>query len=187
MMGFGLSILDLVGWGTDTFTFMNFAICDKIGISIGNWQLLINIVMFIPVILWARHMIGIGTVFNMVIVGYSVQFFSWVWTLTPMEIWLQAIPLKVLFMLPSIAILIFFAAIYMTAGLGTAPFDAIPFLISRKLPRIPFRYVRAAWDVLFILLGLLLGGKLGIVTILMAIFVGPVVAFVGRKLFGKEA
>jgi len=186
MMGFALSILNLVDWGTDSFTFMNLTLSEYLGIPMGTWQLMVNVVLFIPVILWARDQIGFGTIFNMVLVGYSIQFFSWVWTLTPLAGWMDNLGLRIAFMIPSLAVFVFSAATYMTAGLGTSPFDALSFLLSRTLPKIPFRWLRLAWDAAFIAIGMIFGGKVGIVTILMALFIGQTVSFVGRKVFGRE-
>ena len=81
-MGFFLSFLMLCGLGTDPCSFMNKAISLKIGMLFGTWQLIINAVMLIIVIFWDRSSLGFGTVFNMVLVGYYVDFFDWVWSKT---------------------------------------------------------------------------------------------------------
>ena len=79
VMGFALSLLVLVDLGTDPCTSMNLAISEKIGMGIGNWQALLNTIIFVFVILLGRENIGFGTLANMFLVGYSLQFFSWVW------------------------------------------------------------------------------------------------------------
>ena len=79
VMGFALSWLVLVNFGTDPCTSMNLAISGRLGMSLGNWQALLNCLLFIIVILWGREYIGFGTLANMFLVGYSIDFFSWVW------------------------------------------------------------------------------------------------------------
>ena len=59
---------------------MNLAISGRLGMSLGNWQALLNCLLFIIVILWGREYIGFGTLANMFLVGYSIDFFSWVWS-----------------------------------------------------------------------------------------------------------
>lgn len=76
VMGFALSLLVLVDLGTDPCTSMNLAISEKIGMGIGNWQALLNTIIFVFVILLGRENIGFGTLANMFLVGYSLQFFS---------------------------------------------------------------------------------------------------------------
>lgn len=80
VMGFALSWLVLVNFGTDPCTSMNLAISGRLGMSLGNWQALLNCLLFIIVILWGREYIGFGTLANMFLVGYSIDFFSWVWS-----------------------------------------------------------------------------------------------------------
>jgi len=53
-MGISLSILNIIDYGMDSFTYMNLSISGKIGWSLGNWQMLLNILMFVPVIIWGR-------------------------------------------------------------------------------------------------------------------------------------
>ena len=47
VMGFALSLLVLVDLGTDPCTSMNLAISEKLGMGIGNWQALLNTIIFI--------------------------------------------------------------------------------------------------------------------------------------------
>lgn len=76
VMGFALSWLVLVDMGTDPCTLMNLTISSRLGISLGNWQALFNSILFIIVIWKGREHIGFGTLANMFLVGYSLDFFS---------------------------------------------------------------------------------------------------------------
>lgn len=185
-MGVSLAALRFFNFGTDPYSFMNFAISDTIGWSLGNWQLLCNILLFIPVLLWGRDQIGLGTIFNMVLVGYTVDLtvyllermhFSalvaneaWRWGLLPV----------------ALAAFIFSAATYMAAGMGTSPFDALSVMIAHKMPKVPFTVVRLVYDSLVTAIGVLFGGKLGIVTVLMVLFLGVAVDFMARKVFRRK-
>ena len=60
---------------------------------------------------------------------------------------------------------------------GTGPNDLIAIVISDKLPKIQFRFVRIGCDVFFIIIGFLLGGVVGIGTVVAAFLTGPLVQF----------
>ena len=173
VMGFALSLLVLVDLGTDPCTSMNLAISEKIGMGIGNWQALLNTIIFVFVILLGRENIGFGTLANMFLVGYSLQFFSWVW---------DKMAVRILVLIPALAIFVVSAAVYMDVKLGTAPYDAIAFIIAKWMPKIPFRLIRMAFDFTVIVIAFLFGGKIGIVTILMGFTLGPVIGAVGEKI-----
>ena len=83
VMGFALSLLVLVDLGTDPCTSMNLAISEKIGMGIGNWQALLNTIIFVFVILLGRENIGFGTLANMFLVGYTHFFISFITGLPP--------------------------------------------------------------------------------------------------------
>lgn len=184
-IGFAISLLVLVDMGTDPCTGMNIAIAEKLGMSFGTWQALLNAILFVFVILWGREYIGFGTLANMLLVGYSVDFFSWVWEEVLPVGFFDSMGVKVTVLVPALAVFVFAAAVYMDVELGTAPYDAIPLMISKRLPKVSFRWIRMAYDFLIIMIGLVLGGTVGVVTVLMALTLGPVIGWVGEKLKEK--
>jgi len=186
-MGISLSILNIIDYGMDSFTYMNLSISGKIGWSLGNWQMLLNILMFVPVIIWGRSQIGIGTVFNMVLVGYTVDTCMWVWDRVNIDRFFCNTFINIIIMLLTVAIFIFAAAIYMSTNLGTAPFDALPMMLSEKFPDIPFKIIRTLWDLSAVTIGFVFSGKVGIVTIIMVICLGQTVGFVKEKIFKEKA
>ena len=189
-MGFFLSFLMLCGLGTDPCSFMNKSISLKIGMLFGTWQLIINVVMLVIVIFWDRSNLGFGTIFNMVLVGYYVDFFDWVWSKTiPSHIFTDPATKWPVFLVALLCFIIS-AAVYINSDMGVAPYDALPKIITTKVadrfPKFPKMLVRMAWDFSAILIGILAGGKPVIGIILMAVFLGPAISFVGKLFFGKK-
>lgn len=182
VMGFSLTWLIKVDYGTDPCTLMNQAISSKLHLSLGNWQALFNTVLLILVVLLGARNLGFGTLANMFLVGYSIDFFSWLFTsVIPVHI-PDSLPVKIAVLIPALVIFVFAAAVYMDVDMGTAPYDAISFIIASHLPKIPFKAVRIAFDFTVVLIALLFGAKLGIVTFLMALTLGPVISLVGQKM-----
>ena len=185
VMGFSLATLERIDLGTDPYAFMNFTIADQLGWSLGNWQLLMNILLFIPVLLWGRDQIGLGTLFMMVLLGYAVDLSLWGLDLLGFSRLLEQDLLRVLLMLLSLAVFCFSAATYMSTGMGTSPCDAVAVILAHKLPKLPFKLVRFFYDLATLLIGVLCGGKLRIVTVLTVIFLGITIEFVAKKLFKR--
>lgn len=181
-MGFALSWLVLVDMGTDPCTSMNLAISAKLNMTLGNWQALLNCILFLFVIFLGRENIGFGTLANMFLVGYSLDFFSWIWEKCGIPQYFASMTLRVIVLFPALIVFIFAASVYMDVQLGTSPYDAMSFIIAKYLPRIPFRIVRIVYDLLVIGIAWAFGAKIGIVTILMGFTLGPVITFVGNKI-----
>lgn len=185
MMGFSLSFLNRTNLGTDPATVMNLGISSKLGVSLGNFQAVFNCFLLLIVFLFDKSQIGWGTFANMFLVGYSFDFFTWLNGLwVPEEIYSNMTG-RILVMIPALLLFILAAATYMAIQLGTSPYDAIPFLLSVKIAKVPFRVIRICWDLAACAIGVLFGAKLGIVSILMAFALGPVVAWVRKNIVEK--
>ena len=185
-MGVSLSVLNIIDWGMDPFTYMNISISGKLGWTLGNWQILLNVLMFIPVIIWGRKQIGIGTVFNMVLVGYTVDFCMWIWGKVGFAKYLESTTVNVIVMILMVAMFVVSAATYMATDLGTAPYDALSMMISERLPKVSFTVVRFLWDCITVAIGFIFSGKIGIVTVLMVLFLGKTVEIVRNVMFKTE-
>ena len=186
IMGISLAFLKYVNFGTDPYSYMNFSIAETIGWQLGNWQLLMNVLLFIPVLIWGRDQLGMGTLFNMVLVGYTIDGTMWLLDLIGFGAWMGQPAAPWIVMPFALLVFIFSAATYMASGMGASPFDAISIMIAHKLPKVPFTVVRFAYDTIVTLIGFLFGGKLGLVTVLMVIFLGVAVDFVAKKVFKRN-
>ena len=117
-----------------------------------------------------------------VLSGIYLRFFQWIWSLLLPAGFFEVVINRYLLLIPSLAVFLLGAAAYMCAGLGSSPYDALPFIISGHVRRLPFKIVRMLWDISFMAAGFVLGGDVGIVTILVAFFLGPIITGVQKKL-----
>lgn len=168
--GMGLSLLRSVNLGTDPCSCLTQGVTNFVPLSFGTCQLLCHLVTFLFVIRFDTGMIGFGTVGNMCFLGYISDFFKWVWTLVLPAGFFDAAMNRYLLLIPSLAVFLLGAAAYMCAGLGSSPYDALPFIISGHVKKFSFKVVRMIWDISFMAAGFLLGGDVGIVTVLVAFF-----------------
>ena len=180
--GMGLSLVRSVNLGTDPCSCLTQGVTNFVPLSFGTCQLLCHLVTFLFVIRFDTGMIGFGTVGNMCFLGYISDFFKWVWTLVLPAGFFDVTMNRYLLLLPSLAVFLLGAAAYMCAGLGSSPYDALPFIISGHVKKISFKAVRMLWDISFMAAGFLLGGDVGIVTVLVAFFLGPIITWVQKKL-----
>ena len=182
LQGFGLSLLIKLNLGTDPCSCLTQGVIRYVPISFGTAQLLCHLVTFLFVIRFDMSLIGFGTIGNMVFLGYIADFWGWVWDRTAPEGFFQQTGVRYGLLVPVLIVFILGASTYMTAGLGTSPYDGLPFIISNHIKKLPFKAVRMIWDVSFMVVGFLLGGDVGIVTVAVAFFLGPVITWVGTKL-----
>ncbi|MBR5712227.1 MAG: hypothetical protein IKX54_01395 [Lachnospiraceae bacterium] len=183
-MGLFLSFLIKCDLGTDPCTFMNRSTAQRIGLSFGTWQLIVNVVMLAIVFAFKRSLIGFGTVFNMVLVGYYADFFCWLWNrCIPGEAFTRTASRWGIFLVALLCFIIS-AAVYINADMGVAPYDGLPIILTEKItgrwPKVPKMSIRIAWDAAAIAVGTLVGGVPIIGIILMALFLGPAISIVRK-------
>ncbi len=179
--GFCLSLLRQFDFGTDPFALFTTGLTHYLPFSFGTCQLLGNLIMIAAVIGMNKGYIGYGTVGNMVFVGYISDLFSWIWQTALPAGFLSQKMVESLLILPVLALFIVAAAVYMSAGLGSAPYDALPFILAGRW-KAPFKAVRMGWDIAFAAGGVLMGARLGFVTVVMAFFLGPVIGIVRKRM-----
>lgn len=182
LIGICVASYRLAVFGVDPFTCMNLGISGFIGMSFGNWQLIMNIAILIVVYFTVRHCIGLGTVVNMVGVGYIADFICWI--VNDQLGITMTLPLRIVLLAIGMLFASLGAAMYMTADLGIAPYDSVAFIIQ-KLSRnkVSFRIGRILSDVTVMIVGivfcLLAGNKIwtvvGIGTVINAVCNGPLI------------
>ncbi len=182
IMGFSLSFLIRLNFGTDPCSSMNLGISNKLSLSFGSWQVIFNSLLFIIVILFDRTQIGWGTLANMLLVGYCADFFTWLFDqILPADAF-HSLLIRIAVLIPALILFILSAAVYMAVDLGSAPYDATVFILASRFRKIPFRVIRMAWDLTACIIGFLMGTTIGFITIAIAFLLGPVIAWVKSRL-----
>ncbi len=182
LMGMCIAFFEKTRVGTDPCTVFNLSVSQNVlhWQNLGTWQLLFNLLLLAVILLMKEgRCIGLGSLANMVLVGYSRDFFKpIVELLLPGEV--ESLLVRGAVFVPAMALFLVAVSFYMVVELGTAPYDAVPQIISRRT-KIPFAWVRIGYDILVTVIGFLLGGQVGIFTVLSCFFLGPVIAAIAAK------
>ncbi len=190
-MGFFVSILLEINWGTDPASFMNFNIAHTIKFSLGTTEVIVYGVMLVIVFFTGANRIGFGTLANMILIGYTVDLCRWIWGKCGFHDYIMTCSLAPKIGIFVVALLLFVvvAAIYMNAQMGVAPYDALPSIISEALPKVPYFVIRIIYDFLAMGIGIFVsvftqdgiqGSLIGASA--MSILIGPAVSLVAKPL-----
>lgn len=198
IMGFGISLFSVSGFGVDPFTSMNMNISSTLGIGYGTYQLIVNAVIIVFVVIVAhRGLIGLGTMFNMIGVGYSCELFEGI--IRPnITDYSDNLAVRICLLAAGIVVLCFSCSLFFTSNVGVGPYDSLGFMLSQKTT-IPYKWIRVITDLLVIVIGLVVSGGLtdvisgdfsaikniGIGTIITAFMMGPLVNFFSKHISSK--
>ncbi|MGN0132690.1 MAG: YitT family protein [Lachnospiraceae bacterium] len=190
ILGTGAAALRISQMGNDPYTAANMAISDGLHMSLGTYQLIVNLVIFIVQLAIGRKYIGFGTVINLFFLGYIIEYAGKFMESIPIIPNNASLWMKLLFMIVALLLLSFGVAMYQTAELGVSPYDYLPFGMTDHLP-IPYFFNRMITDgicVVVILVAVFSGfiswenSHLGIGTILGAFCLGPFINFFSKHI-----
>ena len=127
---------------------------------------------------------AVGNMLDRFLLGYVVEFSEA--TLERMFGDL-GLGMRIVFLVIGIVVTCIAAALYYSADLGVSTYDAIPLHIASLEPRLfghvlPFRVVRIISDVICTAVGVALGARAGLGTVVTALFMGPLIAFFRRTI-----
>lgn len=140
------------------------------GMTHGRVHLLTCLLILLVLLLAERSCIGIGTVLCMALGGPIIDMFTFL--LAPFIHSGLPFYARLLLLAAGCVILAFGMTIVISSEAGTGPNDLVAVVLSEKLHK-PFGAVRVLVDLGFTLIGFLLGGVVGIGTVICAFMVGP--------------
>src|SRR5690242_12447849 len=164
LYGVSSSLLVLADLGLDPWDVFHQGLSRTIGLAIGTWAILVGVVVLL---LWIplRQRPGVGTLSNVVLVGLT------------MDVVLghvhapHAMAARIACLVSGVFLNGVATGAYIGAGLGPGPRDGLMTGLAARGHSI--RVVRTGIEVIVLASGWLLGGTLGVGTVVYALAIGP--------------
>jgi uncharacterized membrane protein YczE len=169
MAGFSIGLMVEAHLGLDPWNMMHEGLAHLLPLSFGAVTIVSGLVVLL---LWIplRQPLGLGTVVNTVLVGLMV------------DVALAALPtptsllVRAGFLVVGVVLCAASGAIYLGSHLGPGPRDGLMTGLVARTGR-SVRLVRTGLELTVLLVGFLLGGTVGVGTVVFAVAIGPLVQF----------
>jgi uncharacterized membrane protein YczE len=168
LFGLSMALMIVADLGLDPWDVFHQGIAERSGIRFGWVVILVGgavLLAWIPL----RQRPGIGTVSNVIVVGLAVD--AALAVLPEPEL----LAVRTALLLTGIVLNGVATGLYVGAGLGPGPRDGLMTGLARRGRSI--RVVRTAIEVAVLAVGWLLGGTVGVGTVLFAVAIGPLVHY----------
>lgn len=139
--------------------------------QLGMASNIVNISLVVLVLLLNRHYINIGTLIYIVPYGTIVDMGRKIYYAI---FRVQTLPTQIIGAGLGCLFLYLGVAMFIAADIGLDPFTGIVMVLRDKCKK-EYKVVKICFDIVCILIGFTLGGKIGIITILTAATAGPVI------------
>ena len=169
LFGTGEALIVAARLGNSPWSVLGGGLARRLGLSIGVVTIIVSTVVllgWIPL----RQRPGLGTVANVIVIGVALDVMG------------RALPephslaVRIAFGVGGVVVIAAGGALYLSTHLGPGPRDGWMTGIAHRTGR-PIARVRLAIEAAVLVVGIALGGRFGAVTVLFALSIGHVLAF----------
>ena len=168
LYGVSSSMLLLAGLGVDPWDVLHQGLSRRVGLGVGTWAIIVGVgvlLLWIPL----RQRPGLGTVCNVIVVGLVIDVM--LATIHPVH----GLPSQVAVMIGAVLLNGVATGAYIGAGLGPGPRDGLMTGLAARGRSI--RVVRTSIELTVLAVGWVLGGSVGVGTVVYALGIGPIAHF----------
>lgn len=165
--GFSMALMVRAGLGLDPWDVFHQGLAGHTGMSFGLATAVVGVAVLLA---WIplRNRPGVGTVANVIVIAVTVDATL---AVLPAPV---SMPVRIGWMVTAVVFNAFSTVLYVGAGLGPGPRDGLMTGLVARTGR-SVRLVRTAIEVTVLTVGWLLGGTVGVGTLVYAFGIGPLV------------
>ncbi|WP_280335975.1 YczE/YyaS/YitT family protein [Nocardia wallacei] len=167
LYGFSMAVMIRAALGLDPWDVFHQGVAGHVPVSFGTVTAVTGVAVLLA---WIplRQKPGLGTVSNVVVIAISVD--AGLWLLPALE----ALPVRVGAMAAAVLLNAIATVLYIGAGMGPGPRDGLMTGLVRRTGK-PVWAIRTGIEATVLVTGWLLGGSVGIGTLVYAFGIGPLI------------
>jgi len=168
--------------GVSSWAVLHQGLSNTVGITYGNASIVVGLtILLIDILL--RERFGLGTISNIIFIGKFSDLLLYLDIIPYNES--QNVFIGLLMICLAICLMAFGSFFYIGAGLGSGPRDSLMVGLTRRLKKVPVGVIRSSLECFAIVSGWLLGGQVGIGTVVSMLGTGFMIQTV-FKLFNFQ-
>ena len=175
---YGITLALYAEFGGATLAVLWQGLSETFHISIGEASFFVALGMILFVLIYDRTQIHIGTVINQIIYSICVDLFA------DCHVYSHHKWINFLIMLAGVILFAVGTGLYASASLGRGSYEAVTFALAER-NHWQVKIVRMVLDAIMVVIGILLGEKFGVCTIITVIISGPIIQLVNKKSKGR--
>ncbi|MFI8687782.1 YitT family protein [Rossellomorea sp. NPDC077527] len=169
VLSFGISLTikgkDL---GIGPWDVFHYGLFKQLGMTIGTWSIIVGFIILFVTGVGTKSFPKAGAFINMLLIGIFIDIFNFVLP-DPHTLIAQAVVFAI-----GIVVIGYGIGLYVSADLGAGPRDSLMLLVVEKTGW-KIQWVRNGMEILVFFFGWLLGGPVGIGTVIIALGLGSIV------------
>lgn len=156
--------------GVGPWDVLHVGLYENFGLTIGTWSILTGLVIIGATALVMKELPKIGTWLNMLLLGLFIDVFNWL--IPDFELLFAQFIVFVL----GIVVMGYGIGVYMSPNVGAGPRDSLMLIFVEKFG-FSIKQVRTSIEVIVAICGWILGGPVGVGTVIIAFLIGQFVHY----------
>lgn len=153
--------------GTSPWDVLHIGLFKQFGLTIGTWSILTGLFIVVTTSIYLKRFPKLATILNMLCIGTFIDIFNWMLPNTEVFGW------AIVYFIAGFFVLSIGCAMYIAASLGEGPRDTVMMIIASKGYSV--KTGRMVMEVFAAGAGWLLGGPVGVGTVILALGTGYVI------------
>lgn len=174
LTGLGVTLIIQANLGSDAINVFVDGLCRTFHVSLGTSSRIYNGLALIIALILNRKDIGLATIVYALTTGFAIDFFMNL--ITPFAIGQSSLFLRLIYVIIAQLVFTFAFALLIKYRSGMNQLDAIAYGIEKRT-QISFKYVRTGIDVVLLVSGFLMGGVLGIGSVITMATTGILIQY----------
>lgn len=182
LLGVGIAMHRLSLFGNDTISAFNFSIVELTNIPYSIVNFSINAILLIPMFIFIRKKINIGSIVNIVLTGLVVDLLMVL--VEKFDIHVDLFIYRLLIAIIGVFITAVGVALYVQADMGLVPFDGLVIIISSEF-KLKYDISKIIIDAFYLVSAFIISNVIlkshavGIFTIVSCFIYGPIIKYFG--------
>lgn len=156
--------------GVGPWEVLHVGLYQNFGLTIGTWGIITGFVIIVVTAAFMKEWPKIGTWLNMLLIGVFIDLFNW------MLPELTTFGSQMAIYLVGVLVLGYGIGIYISPNIGAGPRDSLMLLLVEKTGG-SVKKIRTTIEVVVTIVGWLIGGPVGVGTVVIALFIGQIVHY----------
>lgn len=183
LLGTGISIHRISAFGNDTISAFNFSIVELINVPYSVVNFAMNIILLIPMFIFMRDKINIGSLANIVLTGVVVDILMSL--VEKYNIHIDLFVYRLLLATVGVFVTAIGVALYVQADMGLAPFDGLVIIVSKEF-KLKYDISKIILDAIYLVAAFIIsniilkGHAVGVFTVISCVIYGPLIKYFGN-------
>ena len=156
--------------GIGPWDVLHVGLYQNLGLTIGSWSIISGLVIIVVTAGFLKEWPKIGTWLNMILLGVFIDIFNWI--IPDFE----TLGAQTIIFVFGVIVMGYGAGLYISPNIGAGPRDSLMLIFVEKFG-VSIKKVRTIIEVIVALLGWLLGGPVGVGTVVVALLLGQLVHY----------